>query len=108
MKLATLGLATALVFTGTYALAQSTGGASGRKFGHGWRGNKRHDRRDLPRPARPPATRGRCATGVSNSAGSAAAGQNSRLNPSGNTLINPSPSGSTLAPTGPGSICVGR
>jgi hypothetical protein len=40
---------------------------------------------------------------MNNNAGSAAAGQNSGLNPSGNTLINPSPSGSTLAPAGPGS-----
>ena len=29
MKLATLGLATALVFTGTFALAQSSGGSAG-------------------------------------------------------------------------------
>jgi hypothetical protein len=35
---------------------------------------------------------------MSNSAGSAAAGANSGLNPSGSTLINPSPSGSTLTP----------
>ena len=39
---------------------------------------------------------------MSNDAGSAAAGRASGLNPSGNTHINPSPSGSTLtpAPTG--------
>jgi hypothetical protein len=37
-------------------------------------------------------------TGMSNGAGSAAAGANSGLNPSGSTLINPSPSGSTLTP----------
>jgi hypothetical protein len=35
---------------------------------------------------------------MSNSADSSAAGANSGRNPSGNTLINPSPSGSTLAP----------
>ena len=46
MKLAALGLATALVFTGTYALAQFHRDAA--EFGHGWRGNKRHERRDLP------------------------------------------------------------
>jgi hypothetical protein len=40
---------------------------------------------------------------MTNNAGSAAAGRNSTVNPSGNTHINPSPSGSTLAPTGPGS-----
>jgi hypothetical protein len=40
---------------------------------------------------------------MTNDAGSAAAGRNSPVNPSGNTHINPSPSGSTLAPTGPGS-----
>ena len=40
---------------------------------------------------------------MTNNAGSAAAGQNSGLNPSGNTLLNPSPSGSTLTPAAPGS-----
>jgi hypothetical protein len=44
---------------------------------------------------------------MSNGPGSAAAGRNSGLNPSGSTQINPSPSGSTLAPTGPGSS-IGR
>jgi hypothetical protein len=39
---------------------------------------------------------------MTNNAGSAAAGQNSGLNPSGNTLLNPSPSGSTLQPAAPG------
>ena len=42
-------------------------------------------------------------TGVPNNAGSAAAARNSAVNPSGNTHINPSPSGSTLSPAGPGS-----
>jgi hypothetical protein len=46
-------------------------------------------------------------SGMSNQAGSAAAGQNSALNPSGNTLINPSPSGSTIGPT-PGGSGAGR
>jgi hypothetical protein len=36
---------------------------------------------------------------MSNDAGSAAAGANSARNPSGNSYINPSPSGSTLGPT---------
>jgi hypothetical protein len=40
---------------------------------------------------------------MTNNAGSAAAARNSGVNPSGNALINPSPSGSTLAPAGPGS-----
>jgi hypothetical protein len=40
---------------------------------------------------------------VSNNAGSAAAARNSGVNPSGNTLLNPSPSGSTLTPAAPGS-----
>jgi hypothetical protein len=35
---------------------------------------------------------------MSNDAGSAAAARNSGLNPSGSTHINPSPSGSTVAP----------
>ena len=44
MKLATLGLATALAFTSGFAFAQSSA-AGGRKLGHGWRGNERHDDR---------------------------------------------------------------
>jgi hypothetical protein len=39
---------------------------------------------------------------VTNNAGSAAAARTSGLNPSGNTLLNPSPSGSTLTPAAPG------
>jgi hypothetical protein len=40
---------------------------------------------------------------VTNNAGSAAAARSSGVNPSGNTLLNPSPSGSTLTPATPGS-----
>ena len=93
MKLATLGLATALAFTGTMrARAVNAVGGSATA----WCGNERHDDR---------ISHGRNDHGQrdgrhrrSNSAGSAAAGANSGLNPSGSTLINPSPSGSTLAP----------
>jgi hypothetical protein len=40
---------------------------------------------------------------LGNGAGSATAGANSTLNPSGNSYINPSPSGSSVGPNGPGS-----
>ena len=43
MKLATLGLATALVFTGSLRARAVQWRLRGRKFGHGRRGNKRHD-----------------------------------------------------------------
>ena len=45
MKLATLGLATALALTGTFALAQSGGGSTRRRIGYGWRSGDRHDDR---------------------------------------------------------------
>ena len=74
MKLATMGLATALVFTGSLrpravhvaarrAEAPAAGGAS----------NAAARRRDLPRPERLPgnATGGTADTGVTNNAGSA-------------------------------------
>jgi hypothetical protein len=100
MKLAALGLATALAFTGTYALAQSTGGSSatggaatgGTTTGSSTTGTTTGN-----------ATGSPADTGMTNNAGSAAAARNSGVNPSGNTHINPSPSGSTLAPAGPGS-----
>jgi hypothetical protein len=59
MRLATIGLATALALTSTFALAHGAAGAS--------------------------------------------AGANRTLNPSGNSYINTSPSGSTLGPNGPSS-----
>ena len=43
MKLATLGLATALVIHGHLRARAVQWRLHGRKFGHGWRGNKRHD-----------------------------------------------------------------
>jgi hypothetical protein len=82
MKLAALGLATALAFTGTSAFAQSTGGsstggaaASGTTTGSPTGGTTTGN-----------ATGGIAGTGTTNSAGSAAAGQSSGLNPSGNSL----------------------
>ena len=56
-----------------------------RKFGHGRRGNKRHDDADLPPAERPPAMRraATAGTGMTNSAGSAAAGTNSGAEPVG-------------------------
>ena len=46
--------------------------------------------------------------GMSNGAGSAVAGQNSVANPSGNTNLNPSASGSTLSPNIPSTSSTGR
>jgi hypothetical protein len=46
--------------------------------------------------------------GMSNGAGSAVGGQNSVANPSGNTNLNPSASGSTLSPNIPSTSSTGR
>ena len=101
MKIATLGLATALALTGTCALAQSSGGSTG---GSSASGGAAAGGMTTGSPASGTttgnATGGTAGTGIN--AGSAAAGQNSTVNPSGNSLINPSPSGSTLTPTAPG------
>jgi hypothetical protein len=99
MKLATLGLVTALAFTSSYALAQSGAGSAG---GSSATGSAATSGATTGSPATGTTTgnaMGNPGAGMSNSAGSAAAGANSGRNPSGNTLINPSPSGSTLTPT---------
>jgi hypothetical protein len=104
MKLATLALTTALVFTGTYALAQSTGGsASGSSATGGAATGSTTTGSSTTGTTTGNATGTNPGTGMTNNAGSAAAGQNSALNPSGNTLLNPSPSGSTVTPATPGS-----
>jgi hypothetical protein len=82
MKSAAIGLATALALAGTAALAK--GGSAGRERSC----DSSHS------PCR--VTAGTSGASIGNNAGSAAAGANSALNPSGNSLINTSPSGSTL------------
>jgi hypothetical protein len=80
MKLAAIGLATALALAGTAALAK--GGSASRE--------KSCDTKSSPcRVTAEPS-----GTSTSNNAGSAAAGANSFYNPSGNSFINTSPSGS--------------
>ena len=104
MKIATLGLATALTFTGTCALAQSSGGSTGRNSATGGAATSGTTTgSSTGGTTSGNATGGTADTGMTNNAGSAAAARNSGVNPSGNALINPSPSGSTLAPAGPGS-----
>jgi hypothetical protein len=111
MRLATIGLATALALTSTFALAQggaggsagggstaggstATGGATGSAAGTTGLGTT------SPSTG---TTTGSAPNSLGNNAGSAAAGANSTLNPSGNSYINTSPSGSTLGPNGPSS-----
>jgi hypothetical protein len=82
MKLAAIGFATALALASTAALAK--GGSAGRERSCG----------SSASPCR--VTAGSPGASTGNNAGSAAAGADSALNPSGNSLINTSPSGSTL------------
>jgi hypothetical protein len=104
MKLATLALATAFVFTGTYALAQSSGGSAGGSAATGGAATSGTTTgSSIGGTTTGNATGGTVDTGMNNNAGSAAAARNSGVNPSGNTLLNPSPSGSTLMPPAPGS-----
>ena len=79
MKLAAIGLATALALAGTAALAK--GGSASRE--------RSCDSKTSPCRV----TAGPSGTSISNNAGSAAAGANSFYNPSGNGFINTSPSG---------------
>jgi hypothetical protein len=82
MKLAAIGLAMALALAGTAALAK--GGSASRE----------RSCNSSPSPCR--VTAGSTGASMGNNAGSAAAGANSSVNPSGNSLINTSPSGQTL------------
>jgi hypothetical protein len=109
MKLAALGLALALAFTGTCALAQSTGGSAGGSSATGGAATggtatgSSTSGTTSGGTTTGNATGSPADTGMTNNAGSAAAGRNSATNPSGNSLLNPSPSGSTLTPAAPGS-----
>jgi hypothetical protein len=87
MKLRTILLATALAVSSECALAQTGTSLPGTNSGA---------------PASGSADTGITAGvgGVSTLAGSAAAGANSTLNPSGNSFINTSPSGSTIQAVG--------
>jgi hypothetical protein len=89
MRLTSLALVTALALAGAFAHAQSsmmgTTGSAGSTTGLAGS-----------------TTGGAADGGLGNNAGSIAAGANSALNPSGNSFINTSPSGSTLVPVGPG------
>jgi hypothetical protein len=91
MKLAAIGLATALALASTAAALAQGGPAS-----------LRHDGPCGSQPCG--VTTGSIGTSLGtslgNEAGSAAAGANSVENPSGNSLVNTSPSGSTLMPDG--------
>jgi len=79
MKLATLALTTALVFTGSYALAQSTGGssASGSSATGSTATSSTTTGSSAPGTTTGNATGTNPGTGMTNNAGSAAAAQNS-------------------------------
>jgi hypothetical protein len=102
MKLATIGLAAALALTNTFALAQGAGSAGGSSTsgGSAASGTTTGSSMNGSTAGTTGTTTG---SNLGNSAGSSAAGANSTLNPSGNSYINTSPSGSTLGPAGPGS-----
>jgi hypothetical protein len=91
MKVATIGLVTALALVSAAALAQ------GRKHNEG-----------SPPGVTTGAATGSPGTSMGNNAGSVAAMENSAANPSGNSFINTSPSGSTLAPLGSAPSIGGR
>jgi len=104
MKLSTLGLAAALTFASTLAIAQTGTGSTGGTSTGGTNsvgGSAPGSSTTTPGTTTGSST-GSSTTGMSNDAGSAGAGANSVRNPSGNSYINPSPSGSTISPA-PGS-----
>jgi hypothetical protein len=89
MKLATLGLTTALVLTNAFAFAQSGTGSTGGSAAGGTTSSG-------TTTGMSGSTTGSTANGgLGNSAGSAAAGANSAVNPSGNSYINPAPGTAT-------------
>lgn len=104
MRIAAIGLAAALAVTATAALAQNspagatrepgccgvTTGSAGAGLGSTSLGSTN------------PGSTNPGNTALGNNAGSIAAGANSAGNPSGNSFINTSPSGSTLIPGGGG------
>lgn len=89
MRIAVIGLAAALALTGTIAFAQSVPEGPKRQPGCG----------SSPCGVMTAPT----GTSLGNNAGSITAGATSFQNPSGNSLINTSPSGSTLV-TGAGAV----
>jgi hypothetical protein len=96
----TIGLATALMLSDGIAMAQSTGAGS---TGAGSTAGSASVGGTQPGTTTGSATTPSTGAGSPNyNAGGAAAGANSQFNPSGNSLINPSPSGSTLTPNGAG------
>jgi hypothetical protein len=84
MRIAAIGLATALALASTAAFAQEGSTNRGYQVGCG--------------SSSCGAATGPAGASISNNAGSIAAGANSAENPSGNSFINTSPSGSTLMP----------
>jgi hypothetical protein len=100
MKLATIGLAAVMALTSTFALAQSSAGSAG---GGAASPGATGTTSGSSTTGSSVGTTGGTSNGLSNNAGSAAAGANSTVNPSGNSYINPSPSGSTVGPAGAGS-----
>ena len=89
MKLATLGLATALAFTGTFALAQSGGGSAGGGSATGGAAATGTTTGSSVNGTTTGSSTGVPNSGMSNDAGSAAAGRASGLNPSGSTQYQP-------------------
>jgi hypothetical protein len=100
MKLGTILLATALAVSSECALAQTGTSLPGTNSAAGLAGT------NAGAPASGSANAGAMSGittgvgGVSTLAGSAAAGANSTFNPSGNSFINTSPSGSTIQAVG--------
>lgn len=103
MKVTTIGLATALMLSSAAAFAQGAGGASGSAGSAASSGVSGTGTSTSPGVnTGTGTTTGMGNNGVSNQAGSAAAGANSAQNPSGNTYLNntvPGMSGPTGGPS---------
>jgi len=97
MKLATMALVGALALSSSIALAQagSTGGSAGVSAGASSTGSTGSSVGGVPPAGNPPGTTGQVRPG-------AMGNPNMPGNLSGNSLINTSPSGSTLDQTGTG------
>jgi len=102
MKLGTILLATALAVSSECALAQTGTSLPGMNSAAGLPGTNSAAGAPPPGSANTGAVSGITTVvgGVSTLAGSAAAGANSTFNPSGNSFINTSPSGSTIQAVG--------
>jgi hypothetical protein len=99
MRLMTITLAAALALASSLALAQGSGSTGGNAATGGSATSGVTTGASTNGTTTGTPTNG----GISGTAGSAAAGANSGSNPSGNTFINTSPSGSTVGPAGAGS-----